>query len=904
MAYTSFYGGRIGASFVIVKHFDGIDIPYEYNPVTQREEPKVFKRNIYAVHIDVDHNNEKFPIVHKEDTSPISYTLIEQTPDNYKDYEWDAYDLNGQEISCWVENKDPEDQNDPQFVDIELENKPAEGMVQCFKQGGITTSGENGVNYGEYVLIDTIVGLHEKNNPDNGKVFRRGMDYDYDKDNNPLAGAEYIGQIVGPQGETPEMDLKHYYEIENDGEPLVKKDYDEVSADLIPGSTKNDLGIRTYTDKIKWIYKNIRDPLGNIQGCALGFKIPTLIMDFVGNSVSPYYNRINNPNPDPLDPNTKYLQTDLIIEDENEYTDQYRRLESDATFDENLTYYKYNENNDTYSEEDVDAENFKEKLALGLYILGKGWTHPFYQKWQVSIPHGYHGIDSTNIQIIHTKTMPQYFKSNDFAGTPVYSDTDFTQQITILTESKDILREAQYDPQDEAHTVYSPSDELIYNANDQIKYCKVIYNDDGDVGYVKKEDCYMNVVRYKEIYWDNVPEGEYRYYYIGKYNEIERLSLAANGELSVFYSAETMPRILEQALRWIDTSLDKQGKPMGMQIDAYGTLTVYYNTLIEKNGQTIHESQEYPHLMTWITGVDLNPNTGIFQVTYNNDNILKDGNNVYSQTLSWVKDINVLEDGTIQVFYVDKNDPTSFEKRIKYLKDVYVNTNVPNSREGTGDQKIHLKYNTTDEEEIIGNPLNYIIETTIYIPHGNYNKNSYYGHVLVYYSDPELRNFYRDQNKCVTYPSTKIKQIDPQTGEEVFVVLNDWVDLGSAISTNGVGSLTTVAHLNDLWDDQKHEWIPPEKLKDQNEVVINPNAAGWLVTVCDTSQSPTPPQEFYAYDYSQKNWYYIGTLDSSTINAKVVVDIGEDVGGKISGKEDILNNDGLWFVTQKMYFAD
>jgi len=67
-------------------------------------------------------------------------------------------------------------------------------MVQDFSRGAETTGK---VNYGEYVIIDTF----DKNNPDNGKVFRRGIN------TGDLGGAEYIGQIVGPQGGVSDIDL-------------------------------------------------------------------------------------------------------------------------------------------------------------------------------------------------------------------------------------------------------------------------------------------------------------------------------------------------------------------------------------------------------------------------------------------------------------------------------------------------------------------------------------------------------------------------------------------------------------------------------------------------------------------------------------------------------------------------
>ena len=129
-------------------------------------------------------------------------------------------------------------------------------MVDAFQKGG----SYNTVNYGEYVIIDTIANKNHYNSPQNGIIYRRGLNYlepfnpnnlnvnsDYsieknDKDSsgveryydittdkdgntnkvfnankfrlafnefvtNPGGGAEYIGQIVGPQGAATELSV-------------------------------------------------------------------------------------------------------------------------------------------------------------------------------------------------------------------------------------------------------------------------------------------------------------------------------------------------------------------------------------------------------------------------------------------------------------------------------------------------------------------------------------------------------------------------------------------------------------------------------------------------------------------------------------------------------------------------
>lgn len=69
-------------------------------------------------------------------------------------------------------------------------------MYDAFKKGPDYTDAW----YGEYVVIDTP----NKNNPDNGKIFRRGEDYLHKNDSNEHdGGAEYIGQFVGTASGTP-----------------------------------------------------------------------------------------------------------------------------------------------------------------------------------------------------------------------------------------------------------------------------------------------------------------------------------------------------------------------------------------------------------------------------------------------------------------------------------------------------------------------------------------------------------------------------------------------------------------------------------------------------------------------------------------------------------------------------
>lgn len=155
----SFYGGRQGASFVIKKRFDAISIS-----------STVYRRKYYARTASQQSGtaqvNEGVPI----------WPLIERTGLNDDEYTWGLYVLDGHPIGDGITGHN-------------FPVETAEGMVEFFQQGAATTSE---VNYGEYVIIDTVSGLQDTQNIHNGKIYVRTPNID-----NGFGGAEYVGQITG-----------------------------------------------------------------------------------------------------------------------------------------------------------------------------------------------------------------------------------------------------------------------------------------------------------------------------------------------------------------------------------------------------------------------------------------------------------------------------------------------------------------------------------------------------------------------------------------------------------------------------------------------------------------------------------------------------------------------------------
>lgn len=779
----SFYGGRQGASFVIVKQFDGVDIP--------------------------DNTYYRYRWFAKDPQGFFYVPLIERTDNNYKTY------ADFGKIPCdgvtTVESAEG-------VVSEPLPLEYQQGMKQCFAKGGDST---NIVNYGEYVIIDTIAGRAEFHNPDNGKVYRRGMNYDYNAITNPLCGAEFVGQIIGPKGDCPELNFDHYDSIVSSF-VANEREYTEADDDLVPGSYIDEItGERKFNDSLRYAYVTIKDEDDVVKGCLIGFKLPTIVEEFVARSITPYENRH-------VDEHGEYYYDDLVVPDADQYVDD-------------------------------------------------KWVHPFYQKWHIKIPQGYHGIDSDHLEVIPSKTMPTGFKSEDYAGTAVYTDEDCLIPLeeggvpVVLTTPHEILRDEYY-------------------STDPAIICAMIEYDD-DIYYVKKEDCYMDIIRYRETDYENVAQGEVTYHEIGYYNEIQRITVSETGVLTAFYSAVEEPQALEQVIRWID-----KDNTEGITVDSEGTLTVHYNTVHEdpETGEIVHDTDVYPKLIDWITSVSLSQD-GDFDILFNNDSV---AGGHYSTVLNWVDYITLDEDGTIKFFYnSDHNDPAfTFSKYIQKIEDVSIQTTAPGSDvEGTGDQKIRITYNTTDSEgepivEAIGNPLNYIIEITVSTRNALF-PDVPYCHLLVYYSDPALRQTLAD--KWVTYPSEKYP------GE----VWTQWVDLGLVRGEpGGVHILKDVASMDELKDIYGN-YLPPERLEDRGGQVINPDAAGWAVSLTPSGSETTT---LLFYDYEVNEWYPAGSIGQGAIDPTYVIVKGAPIVGQQQPDPAVvenLNNYGFWLAAEEGYYA-
>ena len=187
------------------------------------------------------------------------------------------------------------------------------------------------VAFDEYVLINNP----RKNHPDNGKIFRRGYDYNsnrkieatvlVDSQKNiyesvtkaqyqhlpggaqfekiqewEAHGAEYVGTIIGPAGKAPLLTITSYETAKNHSasqnfeERQSEGIYspDNINPGLIPGKYEEENNGDTeikYNDSIQWYCTSVRnDNYGDDTQAYIGFKFPYLVTQMQTSQVEPY----------------------------------------------------------------------------------------------------------------------------------------------------------------------------------------------------------------------------------------------------------------------------------------------------------------------------------------------------------------------------------------------------------------------------------------------------------------------------------------------------------------------------------------------------------------------------------------------------------------------------------------
>lgn len=687
-------------------------------------------------------------------------------------------------------------------------------MKQMFSRGSNFTE----VWYYEYCLIST----KNKNHPDNGKVFRRGLDYQ----NSQTAGSIYVGQIVGPSSGTPffqvdtidnvtnmstkkleENTYRRYPTGQNDdgtvitnwkqddngnwhdGGGALKKDFkfNIKNRTLVPGKSGN-----IFNDDIEYTWVNIRKDDDDADSWFyVGMKFPYTVIDYKAHAVSQY----------------------------------------DA------------------------AGNIKPENAMASITRIDDKTHPFWEYWDMGIPKGLKGDTLRNLKVIKmTEEMRnKVYSTNNITidattGLATVGKPGYTDKANGIDMDDDIARNRQivvyelyiYDKQ------INPLPILIYLGDfNIIKDIKLDNDGTLTVFYTHNN----NTVFEKKIKWvtgvslstgDGVNGGHFKM----DFN---------NG--SPAYQTD---------LTWV------KGLEIQDNGDVIGTFAGTNGGKLANNGKN-----KVGHIR-WISSVTLDENTGHFVCSFN------DGTASVDKRLTWVKDITIDQSNGKITLNTTTGDKVSAAK-LKLLTAARVNdigettlifntgetinlktenggenykiTTVKSIYMGTGisdDKSIYVKYNSNPNPVKVSDPIN-SIERLVVRPSD--------WHLFVLYSDPAHRvksatTGWISNNDAMTYDSSI-----PNYGANVY-----WKDLGTIKDQAGilVGFNVTKTQLNaaGYTDANLIEYLNKEYpfgLTGAQNQPGGQSTMGKIITYQPYNEAKSD-KEFYAFDYNLSTWYYLGKI--------------------------------------------
>lgn len=705
-----------------------------------------------------------------------------------------------------------------------------EGMVAAFSQGPSYTD----IWYGEHVLIDTP----NKNDKDNGKIYRRGLNFD-----DETGGAIYIGQIVGPSSGTPyfqmlgldavkkkkdliETDGKTSYlkfplDADGDGYADTKSSTDpsvvvtddrsqsigsltfnrnledgdyakpaRADSSLVPGKDVDG----TFHDEIEYSWVNVRqDNADEDSWLYVGFQIPYLVHDFYTYESSPYDNQGN------------------LIED------------TDTGLD------------------------YPGVSSVKIEELDKN-KHPFYQRWLLGIPKGIKGDTVRNLRVV---TL-----SAEYVG-------------KIYTESA-IKVDANYGVVD-----FDTTETYSFTDSDFDKKQVYVY----------------------DFYWyDNkrnpdisTNSQDARLIYVADYVDVEDITIAEDGTLVVYYKNNTsktfdkLVRYMQEVSLDIDTghlnvTMNNDGHNLPSEynwdLDWIKDISVSDDGVVTASHTTSPQSRVVRDDLSWVTDVNLDTSNGKFTMTFNNNNKFEN----IDTTLPWFNNASTDADGTTRLkmsngteVILKQTEDMSKPFQLRTVENVSfasLGTVVGGQSDSNSekyskylreDKHIGIKYNNESSIINIGSSLNSVQDMCV--RPGDM-------HLLVLYSDPEVRpaappssvdtssgtySWIDSYGRTWTNNTTGISTDNPITEKDIY-----WQDFGSIKDYSGImigkqlaaSSYDNISDINDV----------VAKLNELYPNGLTGELQGKIVIWTDDTTASSTTQYFYAYDYDDDAWFYLGTL--------------------------------------------
>ena len=728
-------------------------------------------------------------------------------------------------------------------------------MKQKFSQGSNFTE----VWYGEYCLIST----KNKNHPDNGKVFRRGLDYQ----NVQTAGSIAIGQIVGPSSGTPFFQVDTIDNVEK----ISTKTLGENTYRRYPVSQNADGTVVT-----NWK----QDASGNWQDTG-----GTLKKDFKFN----IQNRTLVPGKDGTSFNDDIEYTWVNIRKDDDDADSWFYV--GMKFPYTVIDYKAH----AVSQYDA-AGNIKKDADMTSIRRIDDKTHPFWEYWDMGIPKGLKGDTLRNLKVIKMadEMRGKVYSTKNIIVDPitglatVKGTADYTDEANGIDMEDDIAKHRQivvyelyiYDKQ------INPDPILIYLGDFNI-IKKITVDDKGTltVSYTHNDD----TVYTKKIKW------------------VTGVALstgdgAAGGHFKMDFNNDSPA--YETDLTWV------KGLEVQDNGDIVGTFAGTDGGKLSNDGKN-----KIGHIR-WISSVTLDENTGHFVCSFN------DGTASVDKHLTWVKNITINQANgqiTINTTTGDKISPAKLKLlTAARVNDIGETTLVFNTGEKitlktsdggenykittvqsiymdegiNADKNIWVKYNSNPNPVKVSEPIN-SIERLVVRPSD--------WHLFVLYSDPSHRVKVATDGWISNNDAMKYDTSIPDYGVDVY-----WKDLGTIKDQAGIliGFNITKAQLTaagftdaDIITYLNREF--PFGLTGAQNQPGGQSNLGKIVTYQPQDDAKSD-KEFYAFDYNLSTWYYLGKIADTGMRDVKLMD--ESAASYESLKT--LTSEGLAFLQNSVTVSD
>lgn len=705
--------------------------------------------------------------------------------------------------------------------------------------------------YGEHAIIS----CKNKNHPDNGKVFMRGLDYQ-----NSMGGAIYKFQIVGPSSGTPFFQVDTIDNVTH----MSTKALEENTYRRYPVGQNTDGTVIT-----NWK----QDDNGNWHDAG-----GTLKKDFKFN----IQNRTLVPGKDGASFNDDIEYTWVNIRKDDEDADSWFYV--GMKFPYTVIDYK------THAVSQYDtAGNIKQENAMASITRIDDKTHPFWEHWDIGIPKGLKGDTLRNLKVIEmTEALrnkvysTEHITVNPTTGLATVGQSGYSNMDDDIAKHRQIVVYELY--------IYdkriNPDPILIYLGDFNI-IKNITLDDKGTltVSYTHNNDTVFT----KKIKW------------------VTGVALstgdgAAGGHFKIDFNNDSPS--YETDLTWV------KGLEIQDNGDVIGTFAGTNGGTLANNGKN-----KIGHVR-WISSVTLDENTGHFVCSFNDGTASVDkrltwvkditinqangqitintttGDKISPAKLKLLTAARVNDIGeTTLIFNTGETINLKTENggenyKITTVKSIYMGTGI------SDDKSIYVKYNSNPNPVKVSDPIN-SIERLVVRPSD--------WHLFVLYSDPSHRVKNATDGWISNNDAMKYDSSIPNYGSNVY-----WKDLGTIKDQAGIliGFNVTKTQLNaagftdaNIIEYLNHEF--PFGLTGAQNQPGGQSNLGKIITYQPYNEAKSD-KEFYAFDYNLSTWYYLGKIADTGMRDVKLMDESEATYESLK----TLTSDGLAFLQNSVTVSD